>query len=148
MHYCTHCANYLWRTLAALSELLHSIIILISFNRGAARGGGSYRAPVRLPQSVWAPSSASLLSLRHPTASVCSYYKQQRHSNLWLNINHRADQRISTPGIARKPQTDSKHQLLNIEVSMLSKQPFPDLSAFTEGVFDKHSDSLTLQLAL
>lgn len=83
---------------------------------------------VFLLQGARDPSSVFLLSLR----SVCSYFKQQPHVNLWLNINHRADRHISNPGIERKPHL--RHQLLNIEFwkGMHSKQPFPDLSTLKD----------------
>lgn len=47
-------------------------------------------------------------------------------------MNRRADPCISNPGIERKPQTDLRHQLLNIEISILSKQLFPELWTFGE----------------
>lgn len=47
-------------------------------------------------------------------------------------MNHRADPCVSSPGIERKPQTDLRHQLLNIEISILSKQLFPELWTFGE----------------
>lgn len=77
---------------------------------------------------VWTASPAYWLSLR----SVSSYYKQQHHENLWLNMNRRADPSISNPGIERKPQTELRHQLLNIEISILSKRLFSELWTFGE----------------
>lgn len=79
-----------------------------------------------------------------PSASVCSYDKQRHQSNLWLKINHRPDQCISTPGTERKPQTDMIHQLLNIDICMLSKQPFPDMITFTD-MYLKNTDDMILQ---
>lgn len=63
-------------------------------------------------------------------------------------MNHRADQRISNPGIERKPQSDLRHQLLNIEISRLSKQPFPDLWTFVEMYLKSPNNTLTFQLVV
>lgn len=73
-----------------------------------------------IDKCVWLLSSSSSFPIN--LWSVCSYYGQELDENLWLDMNHMADQQISNPGIEQKPTADLRHQLLDMEFSMPSKQ--------------------------